>query len=78
MWKHASSSMDPKVTKYYGCALYRHFRKYGQFEFDIELLEAYPCSSKREMVLKEQEWMDKYDWDKLLNQRRAVAKNKMG
>ena len=30
-------------------------------------------SSKREMVLREQEWMDKYDWDMLLNQRRAVA-----
>ena len=72
MWKHSSSSMDPKSNGY-NCSLYQHMRKLGQFAFEMELLEEYPCETKLQMVKKEQEWMDKYDnSDNLLNQRRAV------
>eukprot|EP01051_Picozoa_sp_SAG22_P024674 SAG22_NODE_6949_length_791_cov_8.468208_1_plen_189_part_01 len=62
MWKHSSSSMDPKANGY-NCALYKHMREVGQFELSLELLEAYPCNTKKEMVQREQFWMDQYDWE---------------
>ena len=73
MWLHASSSMDLKVSNY-KCHLYQHFRRLGQFNFSIELLEDFPCNSRGEMVSREQEWMDYhlYTWDRALNQRRAM------
>ena len=46
LWKHSSSSMDPKANGY-NCALYQHMREVGQFEFTMELVEAYPCATKR-------------------------------
>lgn len=70
---HSSSSMDPKANGY-NCALYKHMREVGPFEFSLELLEAYPCNTKKEMVQREQFWMDQYDWEILLNQRRAIKK----
>ena len=73
MWKHSSSSMDPKVSNY-NSRLYQHMREVGQFNFNMELVECYPCECKMELVQREQEWMDKYEWDTLLNQRRAVKK----
>ena len=73
LWKHSSSSMDPKANGY-NCALYQHMREVGQFEFTMELVEAYPCATKKELVAREQYWMDQYDWEVLLNQRRAIKK----
>ena len=73
MWKHSSSSMDPKA-KGYNSDLYKHMREIGQFEFSLELLEVYPCTTKKELVQREQFWMDQYDWEILLNQRRAIKK----
>ena len=75
LWKHCSSSSDKKVSNY-NCRLYQHMRELGMFQFNIELLEEFSCESKKEMVQREQEWMDKFDWDMLLNQRRAVALKK--
>eukprot|EP01051_Picozoa_sp_SAG22_P013732 SAG22_NODE_1572_length_4093_cov_18.988733_2_plen_144_part_00 len=43
--------------------------------FLFNMVEAYPCNSEKELVLREQFWMDQYDWKILLNQRRAI-KNK--
>ena len=52
----------------------QHMREVGQFEFTMELVEAYPCATKKELVAREQYWMDQYDWEVLLNQRRAIKK----
>lgn len=40
-------------------------------EYDIYLLEAYSCSSKEELILREQYWMDELE-GQLVNQRRAA------
>ena len=54
--------------------LHQLIRKIGWHCFEIELLEACPCSNNTELLLKEQHWMDQYPSDKLLNQRRATAR----
>ena len=73
MWKHSSSSMDPKVSNFM-CRLYQEMRRLGQFHFDIELLEEFHYTDRKEIVMKEQGWMDYYIyvWDHALNQRRAM------
>ena len=54
--------------------LHKHIRTIGQFEFNINLLEEYPCSTEFEMRCREQFWMDKQtDSSLLLNNRRAIA-----
>ena len=73
MRTHSSSCIDPKVSNH-NCKLYQHMRKLDMYYFNIELLEEYPCKTNLELRMKEQEWMDKYDWNLLLNQRRAIKK----
>ena len=65
--------MDSKANGH-NCKLYQHMRKLGQFEFEIELLEEFECDTRKEILEKEQHYMDQVPAERLLNQRRAVKK----
>ena len=54
--------------------LHQLVREIGWHCFEIQLLEACPCSNNTELLAREQYWMDQYPSDKLLNQRRATAR----
>jgi hypothetical protein len=46
--------------------------------YKIFLLDIYPCNSKDELTMKEQEWMDKLRCDKMVNKHNAyVSKEDM-
>ena len=70
--KHTLAVQYNSITIDTNCKLYQHIRSLGQFNFNIELLEAYPCGSDLEMRCREQYWMDKQAVSQMLNQRRAV------
>ena len=69
LYRHCSDASNGKTAKFY-----EHIRTIGQFEFNINLLEEYPCSTDLEMRLREQYWIDNQtDSSLLLNSRRAVS-----
>ena len=38
--------------------VYRFMREYGSRNFKIELIENYPCTSKKELGVREQHWIE--------------------
>ena len=52
MWKHRYDSKRRVQYK-----LYEHMNKLGLEHFYIELIEAYKCNSKEELLAKEGEWI---------------------
>ena len=78
LFLHLCDSTKPPSYKHtYTSKLYEHIRKLGQYNFNIELLEEYPCSNDFEMRCREQYWLDTYtDKSLLLNERRAVGLKK--
>jgi hypothetical protein len=69
LYRYCSDACNGKTAKFY-----KHIRTIGQFEFNINLLEEYPCSTDFEMRCREQYWMDKQtDSSLLLNSRHAVS-----
>jgi hypothetical protein len=69
LYRHCSDACNGKTAKFY-----KHIRDIGQFEFNINLLEEYPCSTEFEMRCREQFWMDNHKRTDsiLLNSRRDV------
>jgi hypothetical protein len=71
LYRHCSDACNGKNS-----GLYKHIRHIGQFEFKINLLEEFSCSTEFEMRCREQFWMDKTDSSILLNNRRAISLKK--
>ena len=69
LYRHCSDACNGLNSR-----LYKHIRTIGQFEFNINSLEEYPCSTEFEMRCREQFWMDNHKRTDiiLLNSRRDV------
>lgn len=58
--QHKKSTIN-KRSKKYKTPLYKYIRGCGGFEkFNMELVEEYPCKTKREGLLREKELIEKF------------------
>ena len=53
----SSHRSEAKATKW-NFKLYRFIREHGIGNFEIELIENWPCTSKKELGVREQHWID--------------------
>ena len=58
MYQHKHDAYNKK-SKGYDSKVYKKMREKGGYLFKIELLEDYPCENKRELEIREQEWINK-------------------
>lgn len=63
-------------TKGENMELYKHFSLLGLENFEMELLEYKVVKSVDEMRMLEQKWLDKEDYENLLNSKRAIKHDK--
>ena len=61
-----------KVRENSTANVHKHIRNIGIQHFKIILLHDYPCDNKAELLWKEREEMEKYDKNKLLNNKRSI------
>ena len=68
---HKSSYNNENCNKY-NIPLYQFIRSNGGWDnFSFEVLEEYPCVNSQELLQREDYWIKKYDFDELLNCRKA-------
>ena len=61
-----------KVRENSNANVHKHIRNIGIQHFKIILLHDYPCDNKEQLLWKEREEMEKYDKNKLLNNKRSI------
>jgi group I intron endonuclease len=66
--------IDDATMRQRGSKFMEYIRKHGVPFFEIELLEAYPCSSKTQLRMQEQVWQDRLKPS--LNTARAYGRKK--
>ena len=56
-WRMCSHRCEAKALKC-NYRLYKFMRKHGIRNFGIELIETWPCASRKELGVREQHWID--------------------
>ena len=65
-------SCNNEKSNIYNIPLYQFIRSNGGWNnFSFEILEEYKCNNKQELLQREEHWMQKYNFDNLLNCIRA-------
>jgi len=58
---HHKKNTNNRVGKLYNLPLYKYIRSVGGWEtFNIEIIDRYPCKTKNEGLIKEQEYISLY------------------
>ena len=58
LWRRESEHRCEANGTRWNFKVYRFMREYGSRNFKIELIENYPCTSKKELGVREQHWID--------------------
>jgi hypothetical protein len=66
---HKSKAKTSKCIKSYRVSILTSFQLFEYDDVKIELIENYPCDNKRDLLLRERDYMEKYE---CVNKHRAI------